>query len=144
MADDDSSGDGLPDGWKLQYGLDLTTNDANDDPDGDGLTNLQEFYLGTNPTVANVTAGRRAGRLARGPMAWTRATTTSTPIDPNGGGLTYLQEYQLQQSTVDLWKFDEGGQSTTVASSSRYRGHWYPRQQSHMGRRSGRRRRPQL
>ncbi len=43
-------GDGIPNSWKLQYGFspfDPTVAAA--DPDGDGLSNLQEFLLGTNP-----------------------------------------------------------------------------------------------
>jgi len=40
-----SSGNGLPDYWEAQYGV----SDPDGDPDGDGLTNIQEYYLGTDP-----------------------------------------------------------------------------------------------
>jgi PKD repeat protein len=45
----DLDADAMPDYWEGQYGLDQTTNDANNDSDGDGLTNLQEFENGTRP-----------------------------------------------------------------------------------------------
>ena len=44
-------GDGIPNGWKQQYGLDpFDPNVANQDPDGDGMSNLQEYLAGTDPT----------------------------------------------------------------------------------------------
>ena len=44
----DSDGDGLGDAWELQFFGNLSAN-PNDDPDHDGLTNLQEYHAGTNP-----------------------------------------------------------------------------------------------
>ena len=46
-SDPDSDNDGLPDGWEWKYGLDPLSS-ANDDgavgdPDGDGMSNLQEY-----------------------------------------------------------------------------------------------------
>ena len=45
--------DGIPDWWKRLYGLDTSVDISNDDPDGDGWTNLQEFLRGSNPIVSN-------------------------------------------------------------------------------------------
>jgi beta-glucanase (GH16 family) len=44
-------GDGIPNGWKQQYGLDpFNPALSGADPDGDGMSNLQEYLAGTDPT----------------------------------------------------------------------------------------------
>jgi len=52
----DSDSDGIPDGWEAwfisylaQMGIFVSDLDPNGDYDGDGLTNAEEFALGTNP-----------------------------------------------------------------------------------------------
>ncbi|MBN2505696.1 MAG: lamin tail domain-containing protein [Verrucomicrobia bacterium] len=45
----DTDADGMPDAWELAYGLVPGINDALDDFDGDGMTNLDEFHAGTLP-----------------------------------------------------------------------------------------------
>ncbi len=47
----DSNGNGLPDSWELEYFGNLNQT-AQGDYDGDGVSNLQEFLDGTNPTNA--------------------------------------------------------------------------------------------
>jgi hypothetical protein len=53
-----SGGDGIPDWWRQKYFGHATgqANDlsrAGDDPAGDGLTNLQKYILGLDPTKAD-------------------------------------------------------------------------------------------
>jgi hypothetical protein len=53
----DSDGDGLPDGWETQYGLNPNSNDSDgdgildgqEDEDFDGRTNLDEYARGSHP-----------------------------------------------------------------------------------------------
>ena len=45
----DTDGDGMHDSWENTFGLDPNVNDADEDPDLDGLTNLQEYEQGYNP-----------------------------------------------------------------------------------------------
>ena len=57
----DADADLMPDAWEAFYGLNPTSAaDAAADPDGDGLTNLQEFQAGRHPN------GRYARFFAEG------------------------------------------------------------------------------
>jgi hypothetical protein len=49
-ATEDEDLDGLPDAWEVQYFGSLWPQHGSWDADGDGLTNLEEYQLGTSPT----------------------------------------------------------------------------------------------
>ncbi len=56
-TDPDDDDDGIPDTWETKNGLNpLDAADASLDPDGDGLTNLQEYQGNTDPNVSEAGA----------------------------------------------------------------------------------------
>ncbi len=52
-APHDTDGDGMPDYWEREMGLDPDVDDGGDDSDGDGLTNREEFERKTNPKTVD-------------------------------------------------------------------------------------------
>ena len=48
-AHEDDDRDGLPNWWEDAYGTDPNSPDENSDPDGDGVSNIEEFEQGTYP-----------------------------------------------------------------------------------------------
>ena len=45
----DNDGDGMPDDWETEHGLNPAVDDAAGDRDGDGVSNAAEFAAGTDP-----------------------------------------------------------------------------------------------
>ncbi len=81
-------GDGIADEWKTRYGLDVKDPDcANEDPDGDGLTNRQEYLAATDPNDPDTDGDD----VPDGQDGWPLEASLSPPRVP-----------ELQCSVIDL------------------------------------------
>lgn len=85
---DDRDNDNLPDAWEKRCNLDTTRDDANADPDGDTLTNRQEFEFGTLPCQADTDHGgeRDDSELSNG----------RNPLDPTDDAVRPLGIIQIR------------------------------------------------
>ena len=100
----DSDQDGMADAWEVKTSGDLTTLNALGDEDGDGLSNVDEFHLQTDP-LSPVTNG-----------------ASDADVDTDGDGLSNLQEADLN---LDPWicsgPFSGRPHEVLCESSSRWR-----------------------
>ncbi|MGH8244812.1 MAG: hypothetical protein ACREUU_00090, partial [Gammaproteobacteria bacterium] len=97
----DADGDGMPDNFETANGLNPNfTGDAAQDPDGDGLTNLQEFQRGTLPFVADTDGDG----LADG----NEITRGTNPLAPDTDGDGLLDGQEIARGTNPLNRDSDG------------------------------------
>jgi len=127
----DTDADGLTDAWEALYQLDPSTDDAAQDFDGDGISNAEEFNLGTRPDLPDsdsdgvddpdeIAAGTNpvddsdnrptadAGVNSRAEQGALVALDGSASSDPNGDAITFAWRF----ATVPL------GSAITVSDLS--------------------------
>ena len=82
VNDGDNDGDGMQDDWEDSNGLDSNDpNDADGNPDSDGLTNLQEFEHGTDPNSSDSDSDSLPDDVETNSGIWVNSEDTGT--DPN-------------------------------------------------------------
>ncbi len=124
----DADGDGLPDVWELAYYFDPHSGAGDDgasgDPDGDGMTNGQEYLSGTDPRNASsylkieaISAASAATRIRF--LAVAGKTYTLLYCDNiDGGTWEMLQEVPAQPATGEI---EISGPGANTAATRFYR-----------------------
>ncbi len=105
-ADSDADGDGIPLWFEARYGLNsLNANDRDLDNDHDGLTNFQEYSLGTLPNDSDTDGDNVSDseEIALGLDATDPGDGGIAFVDSDNDGLTGLQEFRLG---TDPYLFD--------------------------------------
>ncbi len=108
----DWDADGMPDDWEIAYGLNPWINDADIDADGDGLANLAEYELGTDPLNPDtdgdgILDGAETRRVERKTAPGTRHLSRGVEViaeDP--GGMTI----ELHTDAFDIEPVSAGNQ----------------------------------
>ena len=102
----DTDGDGMTDKWEIDHGLNPLVDDASNDPDGDGATNLEEEQAGTDPNNADTDSDGM-------PDGWEidmglNPLFNDAAEDPDSDTLTNLQEYGYNTNPLKADSDDDG------------------------------------
>jgi len=91
----DSDGDGIPDWWENEYGLNpLDPADAEEDWDDDGLSNLAEYLAGTDPLNRDTDGN--------GMSDWDEVYAGTDPTNPNDILRTYPGSMGVEEGTMTV------------------------------------------
>jgi len=99
----DSDGDGLEDDWELYYFGDLTSTDGSFDTDSDGLSDAEEFALGTSPIAKDTDADGFADIL--------ETSLQTDPLNPAS------KPRDLYRGLYTWWKLDKASGPSALDSS---------------------------
>lgn len=119
----DSVGDGLPDAWRSAHfgGVVSGRSGADDDPDGDGLTNREEFAIGGDPNVAEEPL---APFFVQNGSKLQLQFTHPLPIGYDGTTLLHTLEYRADLSSGEwsmvpgFYNVPAGNQTNSIKISS--------------------------
>ena len=114
----DADKDGMDDAWETAHGLNTSVNDRNSDLDGDGLTNIEEYFLGTDPNNADITpptspASPQFKSTTPGSVTiiWSTATDTGSGTHGVAGYNIYRNGVKLNTSLLTVLNYTDTGVS---------------------------------
>jgi len=126
----DSDGDGIPDSWMMKYfghatGLASDKSRAQDDFDGDGMTNWAEYIAGTDPTDAAsffaFTKVVHMGQTTRDALEWYSASNRVYSIYGSPALSVNAVDYSLIASNIVCTPPRNVFTNTTMPSARFYR-----------------------
>ena len=94
--------DGLPDSWETANGLSTSTDDRNGDPDGDSVTNIEEYFRGSAANNADVTDPTAASALTVTGSTLTTVSLSWTAGTDTGAGTSGVAGYNIYRNGVKL------------------------------------------
>ena len=103
----DSDGDGMPDWWETMFGFSPDDQaDAGHDPDGDALSNLDEFLAGSNPLVpdSDLDGIPDGGEVSMG----LNPSLSDIGLDSDGDGLSNFMEYNAGSNPLSVDSDSDG------------------------------------
>jgi hypothetical protein len=117
-ATDDADADGLPDCWELTYWSSIYSYGPNDDPDGDGVRNLDEYLEGTDPTNPQSFHPRLQVNVQNGSVAISppgNPTTTPPKVWYNLGQMVQLTAAPSNNYVFLGWSGDASGTANPLS-----------------------------
>ena len=103
----DGDCDSMDDDWEAIFGLDISSNDASNDPDDDGKTNKEEFCSGREPNFNEEENDRDGDGINddwEDKMGLDKTNKADGALDQDSDGLTSYEEYL--QSDSGKWDSD--------------------------------------
>ncbi|MFH1868936.1 MAG: CFI-box-CTERM domain-containing protein [Candidatus Omnitrophota bacterium] len=109
----DTDFDGMPDAWETANGLDPNDpDDAYDDNDNDGIRNIEEYYLDTDPNLSNSNIEAVLAPAPAGGLQPLNVTLTASAFGAANPIVRYEWDFD-GNGTYDQWHYASEGNSVS-------------------------------